>query len=216
MQLVNWDFWGEQPEYVVYIGERSILGVIAFAVLHIESIATAYKWLVIPPVHVQAVRGHLLGLAVDGHTFIVSPRVLAENSVAEANFLIKTLNDLDGIFVYLSYWADGNLRVVQFVHKNVSGCLGPVEMLAEVVLGDDVLMCFKSKTHIYLIIKLQMSIQNKVEETRKSLDTLKYNFSNLRDSRTNTFNQFEHVLDAMAHVKSSCREITQRVMERKR
>lgn len=61
-----------------------------------------------------------------------------------------------------------------------------------------------------------MSIQSYIAETRKSLDTLKYNFKNLKDSKPSSVDSCEHILDAMAHVKSSCREITQQVMERKR
>jgi len=53
-----------------------------------------------------------------------------------------------------------------------------------------------------------MSIQNLVSDTRKSLETLTYNFTNLNGAKHNTIDKFEHVLDAMAHVKSSCREIT--------
>ena len=64
-----------------------------------------------------------------------------------------------------------------------------------------------------------MSIQSLIQETRRCLDTLKYNFNNLPDQQRlnyHTEDKFETVLDAMAQVKSSTREITQKVMERKK
>lgn len=63
-------------------------------------------------------------------------------------------------------------------------------------------------------------IQAQVTECRNQLNSLRYKFNNLKEqhkmSAATPHIQFEETFDSLAKIKSSMREITLKVMERKK
>lgn len=101
-----------------------------------------------PPGDIHAVVGHLFGLTIDSDTLVHTLKVLPEQIVGHSYLLVKTLDDFDSIGVNLLDRADSDLGLLEVLHKFAAGSLGPVELLTEVVLGDEILILLKPKTHI--------------------------------------------------------------------
>ena len=76
-----------------------------------EQVSLAEEWLVVEPVDIETVNGHSVVLAVDRHT--LEPSLLVEaHLVAKALILVTSLNDLNGVRIYLTHSCD---RVVALV-----------------------------------------------------------------------------------------------------
>jgi hypothetical protein len=63
------------------------------------------------------------------------------------------------------------------------------------------------------------SVESELKDIRKRLDNLKWRYKQLAElhrSGTGSWESFEEILDTMAEIKSGTREISQKVIDRKK